>query len=285
MLNQVATLIYQYVLKGLWIMLEKLMNSPIAWGILSLLAVFSTVFAIYTWLDGKKHKRFSVSCKTNEIIIAGKNQIDKLNIQYDGYDIPDLSSSKFYIWNSGNTVIYPTDIVVSRPLCIKNCGNSKILDAQIIRNSEETNNFSITKNGDDFVELSFDYVDHGEGVVMQILHTGPLNELELDCKIIGGKEIFDRSPIKRKKEEPKSQVAIDIFCAMLPAVLSFGLFFLSLNLVEVVQKALETVPWIGVPVSVLIMVLAFATGIFVGIIIPKLINKRLHRTIPSSLLK
>jgi len=266
-------------------MLEKLMDSPIAWGILSLLAIFSTLFAIYTWIAGKKYKRFSVSCKTNEIIISGKTQIEKLNIKYDGYDIPDLSSSKFYIWNSGNTVIYPTDIVISRPLCIKNSGNLKILDAQIIRNSEEANNFSITKTGDSFVELSFDYVDHGEGVVLQILHTGLSNDLELDCKIIGGKEIFDCSPFKRKKEEPKSQVAIDTFCAMLPAILGFGSFFLSLKLVEVVHKVLETVPWIGVPVSLLIMIFAFAVGIFVGIKIPKSINKRLHRTIPSSLLK
>ena len=47
--------------------------------------IFSILFAIYTWIAGKKYKRFSVSCKTNEIIISGKTQIEKLNIKYDGY--------------------------------------------------------------------------------------------------------------------------------------------------------------------------------------------------------
>ena len=49
-------------------MLKTMMGSPIAWGILSLIAVFSALFAIYTWIAGKKKKQFSLVCKTNEVI-------------------------------------------------------------------------------------------------------------------------------------------------------------------------------------------------------------------------
>lgn len=99
-------------------MLKHLMDSPIAWAILALSTLFSVVFAIFVWTSGKSRKQLSVSCKTDKIIVSGKNAINKLMIQYDGRSIMNLSSSRFYIWNSGNAVIYASDIVESRPLSI-----------------------------------------------------------------------------------------------------------------------------------------------------------------------
>ena len=92
-------------------MLKNMMGSPIAWGILSLIAVFSLLFAIYTWIVGKKKKQVSIVCETNEVIASGKSKIEKLYIQYDGEEIDNLSVTKFYIWNSGNEVINNTDIL------------------------------------------------------------------------------------------------------------------------------------------------------------------------------
>lgn len=161
------------------------MGSSIAWAILSLLTIFSTVFAIYTWVAGKKRKQLSISCRTNEIIIEGKSNIDKLQIRYDGQDIADLSCTKFYIWNSGNTVLNTSDIVSSRPICIKNTGSAVILNAEIVRVSDETNSFVIKSANEQSVEISFDYVDHGEGFVMQILHSGDSKDLEIVAICIG----------------------------------------------------------------------------------------------------
>lgn len=266
-------------------MLEKLMDSPIAWGILAVLAIFSSIFAIYTWLAGKSRKRFSVSCKTNEIIVAGKSSIDKLDIRYDGQNISNLSSSNFYIWNSGNTVINPSDMVLSRPLCIKNTGTAKILNAEILKCSEETNSFYLNKVTDEIVEINFEYVDHGEGLLLQILHTGASNDLELDCKIKGGKGIVDRSPIKRKNAEHKSQIIMDTMGSMLPAIMSFGTFLLSIKLTMFIKTLIELASWIEGFLTLIIMVIGFAVGLYVGVILHISINKRLHRTIPSTLLR
>ena len=169
-------------------MLKNMMGSPIAWGILSLIAIFSALFAIYTWIAGKKKKQFSLVCKTNEVIASGKSKIDKLFIQYDGETIENLSITKFYIWNSGNEVINKSDIVNSRPLSIIGSEPASILDAQIIKANEETNAFSIVDIKKQRVAFDFDYVDQGDGFVVQILHTGQAIDLDLDCKIKGGKE-------------------------------------------------------------------------------------------------
>ena len=59
-------------------MLERLMNNPFAWLILSIISVGSFIFGVYTWLIGKKKKEISTSQFSYEIIKAGKRQIPKV---------------------------------------------------------------------------------------------------------------------------------------------------------------------------------------------------------------
>lgn len=260
------------------------MGSSIAWAILSLLTIFSTVFAIYTWVAGKKRKQLSISCRTNEIIIAGKSNIDKLQIRYDGQDIADLSCTKFYIWNSGNTVLNTSDIVSSRPICIKNTGSAVILNAEIVRVSDETNSFVIKSANEQSVEISFDYVDHGEGFVMQILHSGDSKDLEMDCKIKGGSETKDRSYANRKRKESTTDKFIDAICTWLPPALGFGLLFPgSFLAAEIANSSISA--WLGVPLSVITVIGAMVLGGWGGFKLVTAINQKIHRDIPYSLIK
>ena len=61
-------------------MVEELMSNPYAWLFLSLCTVASFVFAIYTWINGKKTKEISIDNCTNEIVKMGKSPINKLLI-------------------------------------------------------------------------------------------------------------------------------------------------------------------------------------------------------------
>ena len=265
-------------------MLEKLMGNPIAWAILSLLTIFSTIFALYTWIAGKKQKQFSVSCRTNEIIIAGKSNIDKLQIRYDDHSITDLSCTKFYVWNSGNTVINSSDIVSSRPICIKNTGSAVILNAEIVRVSDETNGFVINNATEQSAEVSFDYVDHGEGFVMQILHSGTSKDLEMDCKVKGGSEVKDRSYANRKRKESTADKLIDTICTWIPPAFGFALLFVGILLgTEIANSSIN--PWLGVPLSVIIMFGPAIFGVWGGYKLMLSINQKTHRAIPYSLTK
>ena len=60
-------------------MVEELMSNPYAWLFLSLCTVASFVFAIYTWINGKKTKEISIDNCTNEIVKMGKSPINKLD--------------------------------------------------------------------------------------------------------------------------------------------------------------------------------------------------------------
>lgn len=245
------------------------------------LTIFSTVFGVYTWIIGKKRKELSVSCKTNEIIISGGSNIPKLTIQYDGNNIQDLSASKFYIWNSGNDVIYASDVVSNRPICIHNTGSASILNAEIVRANEESNDFAIEHTTDQEVRVSFDYVDHGEGFVLQILHSGSSQDLELDCKIKGGKEIRERSSVKRKKKEARIDYWIDVLFAALPSFLGFSLSLLSLGICLYFQDKIPD--GMGTPIAFVSMFVPFVIGMLFGNKIGEYVNKKFHRTIPPTL--
>ena len=58
--------------------MEELMNNPYAWLVLSLCTIISFMFAIYTWIAGRKIKEISVDYFSNDIIKQGKNPIPKL---------------------------------------------------------------------------------------------------------------------------------------------------------------------------------------------------------------
>ena len=266
-------------------MLKTMMGSPIAWGILSLIAVFSALFAIYTWIAGKKKKQFSLVCKTNEVIASGKSKIEKLFIQYDGEEIANLSITKFYIWNSGNEVIDKSDIVSSRPLSIICSEPASILDAQIIKSNEETNAFFITEIIKQRVTFDFDYVEQGDGIVAQILHTGYAIDLDLDCKIKGGKEIRDVSFIKRKRTETKRESAITFFLALLPSTLGLICFSAAILLCMQISHNDVIPKGVGVPLTFLLIIGGAALGVVIGLLIQKGINRTFHRTIPQSLLE
>lgn len=169
--------------------LTNLMSSPIAWTILSAIAIFGFIFAIISHFSNKEKKEFSYVIKSNALIRKKKSKFDKLMIKYDGQQIEDFYISKITIWNSGNKTINESDMVNSKEITISVEEGDLILDSEVIVTSEETNNFTIRKIDDRTIKVLFDYTDRKDGAVVQIIHTGTSEIVHIDCKIKGGKPI------------------------------------------------------------------------------------------------
>lgn len=170
-------------------MLEKLMDSPIAWAILAVIAIASFIYAIICQRINKERKEISYCLNSNSLIRGKKSKFEKLSIAYDGQQIDALCVSRFTIWNSGNKTLNRTDMVDSKELTISVVDKRKILDVELIACSEETNNFSVRIEDEHTVKIFFEYADKKEGVVVQIIHTGNDEDIQIDCKIKGGNPI------------------------------------------------------------------------------------------------
>ena len=170
-------------------MLEKLMNSPVAWTILAIIAVVSFIYAIVCQQKNKEKKELSYARNSNSLILKKKSQFEKLSVSYDGQLIEDLCVSKYVIWNSGNKTLNDSDIVTTKEITIKTINNNTILDSEVVSCSENTNNFVIEHVNNHAIKINFDYVDPKDGVVVQIIHTGTREDIKILCKIKGGKDL------------------------------------------------------------------------------------------------
>lgn len=264
-------------------MLEKLMNNPIAWLVLSLITVISFVFAIYTWITGKRRKEVSVSDISHVILKAGKSQIEKLDVRYNGVNIDNLTSTKFYIWNSGNDVINSSDVVESKNFTIYSCDDTTILDAQIVNETDPSNKFRVAQVENNMVRIDFDYIDQGEGCLVQLLHTGSAEVLLFGCKIKGGKKVrycYEDG----KKTVPVTSNLITAFGAALEALPVASLLPAGI-LATAVSRALELNEeyWADILLMLLIMIAITIAFFLLFKLLLKKYNKTFHREVPATL--
>lgn len=266
--------------------LAELMQNPHAWAILSVCTIGAFIFVIYTWFVGKKKKEISYVYSTYEIIKMGNSVIPGVQLLYHGKDIADLTITRYAIWNSGNEVLNSTDIVATKQLsiiCTKN--TNRILDAKIVKQSDETNLFTVNQKNDTCIEVTFDYVAKHDGIILQVLHTGTAIDLKVDCKIKGGNDLKNLSPQSTHKETKKSFkrsliILTGIECALI-AITSMLIFLKSFGLIS--QDLFLNLMFISPQFEKIFAVLSI---ILTGIVIFmywKLFIKAYHINIPSPL--
>lgn len=244
----------------------------------SLCTVVSLIFAIYTWITGKKTKEISIDNYTNEIIKMGKSPIQKLEMKFDGKAIQDLSSTIYFIWNSGNDVINVNDMVGKKPIRIT-CKNEQFLDIKIIKQSDESNAFQILNFNSTNIEMTFDYIDSGEGLKFQILHTGTDEEIHVDYKIKGGKPKRDCVELRKESGIKKAiRAAAYELIPMIIWLLSFIMAALFSSIIGITGKGLfYTAIVLSIPIT-LILILFFVK-------LKNAVRQVFHRAIPSTLKK
>ena len=258
-------------------MMKELMSNPYAWLVLSLCTIFSVVFAIYTWIVGKRTREISIDYYSNDIIKRGKQPIPKLKIEFDGKKIEDLTATTFYVWNSGSEVIDNT-CIVGKKLKIE-YKSDEILDIQIIKQSDNSNQFEVLKVTPTNIEFAFEYIDSGEGVRLQILHTGSGSDLNFYCKIKGGKKIRDCQQIKKNKGiRAFFKNCIDELLPMLFLVIGLYGSAITAKLVGFTNEENSLIIFFVSMIITILILTIYLKG-------KKKIRLALHREIPQSLMK
>ena len=267
--------------------LEQLMENPYAWLVLSLISVFGIFFSIYTWIANKEKKQISYMINTYEIVRAGKNVIPEFEISYSGQIIDDLTVTRFAIWNSGNRLLNSNDIVDTKPLSIaSNDDGPNILNASIIKRSEESNKFIVDKKSSHCAEIKFDYMDKQDGIIVQILHTGSAKDISLSGLIKGGKKLKNAEKritgIKNKKvAKVINTVMISIqMLFILAMTLAFTFEQFGLIQDEAFSKFMQSDPKWNPFVSAAIV---YVLCIIATIMYYQLLKRVFHLNIPSTL--
>lgn len=121
-------------------------------------------------------------------------KIDTVNILYAGNKVNNLSITKIAFWNDGKETINNSDVAQNNPIRLIIDKDCIFLDAEIIYQKNPSNDFNISISNDNkYVDITFDYFDFEEGIVLQVFHTGNKSD---DITLVG--QIKSVKNIQRK---------------------------------------------------------------------------------------
>lgn len=153
---------------------------------------FAVVTAGYFYMLGKRTRDPSWAIRSNNIIRGFESQL--LDISYSGHPVETLTISKILFWNHGKQSIRGNAVLnggdISEPVRIV-CLTGQILDSTVLQRSNTAIKFSATVSPDKkSAELSFLYLDQGDGAVIQVIHTGTSSsDLQIEGRIMETKRI------------------------------------------------------------------------------------------------
>src|SRR6185437_11742654 len=114
--------------------------------------------------------------KRRSLRLIGKNEqaLPKdVEIRFNGQVVDRLTKNYIVLWNSGKKLLRGTDIVCEDPLRCEFAHDARILDARVVITTRPTNKFTVGWPSETAhsVIIMFDYLDPGDGAVLEILHT------------------------------------------------------------------------------------------------------------------
>lgn len=279
--------------------LQELLDNTLFQAFLAIIAIVGFAYGFIFQRINKERKEFSFCLKSNHLIRGKRSKFEKLSITYDGQQIEDLCVSKFTVWNSGNRTLNRTDMVESKELTISVADECRVLDVELIAYSEETNNFSVKIENEQTVKVLFEYADKKEGAVIQIIHTGNDEDVQIDCKIKGGNPIKNivnetapkliRKAVNKDIFEKASMISMGVMIALL-----FGMSILfAISIFNPQLQAILFSPTISSVESanesqtsaIIMSVTLFVFSIITGTMYIPLVKKYFNMGIPKKLKK
>ncbi len=151
-------------------------------GILGILA------AVFFYIRSRKNSRLSF--QRDEIAIIGGSGAAfprEVAISFADSPVDRVTATRYVIWNSGNTTLSGAQIVQSDPLRLELKSDGKVLRVSILRVSRPVNGAWLKPREvvANIVDIGFDYLDPNDGLVIELLHSGPRSDLNLHGTLRG----------------------------------------------------------------------------------------------------
>ena len=266
-------------------MIKELMNNAYAWLFLAFCTIAVCLISMYG-LTNKRKKEIMYLRNTYSVIQKGENIIPELNIEYKNRKITDFNITKYVIWNGGNEVLERNNMVIEKPLqIVSENKNTVILDAQIIKVSEQTNRISIRSMEDNKIELEFEYIEPENGAVIQVLHTGKA-DLKVEGKIKGGKAIknIDRISTKKLSNQKRKRFLSVLMVIMMIDLTFMGIISLLTTWNVISQRELKlSIVESNIVFRMFISIVLVVMMILVIYVTVEIIKREFFFNIPSSL--
>ncbi len=206
------------------------------WKILSIMGLVIGLLSFYYTFVGYKYKSPNYIIKSNNLINENISKIDLLDLKVEGRKINNLTISKIAFWNSGKEVINGNDVAEAEPISIHLKNGLELIGKPIITYPLTSSNQFLIKISPDnkFFNILFDYIDYGDGLIIEFFHTGKNDDdIFIKGKIKGVREI-KKVTIDLERSEFKKIIGalLSIICILISIVVLSKIIIEKIKLSE-----------------------------------------------------
>ena len=169
------------------VFIDNLPQNPWIIIISVFLALISIILAVIFYFKCRREKSLIFYIKNYSLIKDFVQKIEGLKIEYSGKNINALTITNIAFWNNGTDTINRTDIPSNDVFSITINSNYDILDANITKVINESNNTKIIlSENKKAITIDFEYLDKNEGFILQLFHnTANSENLKINGSIKG----------------------------------------------------------------------------------------------------
>jgi hypothetical protein len=157
-------------------MMLEILNQPWLGSVIAIVGLLLAVVGLFSYRAARIGARPYYFLRARRLIgKRGQELPEEVEITFDGHPVPQLTVSQCFLWNAGNASISGSDIVPSDPLRVEFEETDEILKARLVRGTREVNNVEIDSPPKAHrAFLRFDFLDPGDGAVIELVHTSAL---------------------------------------------------------------------------------------------------------------
>lgn len=148
----------------------------------SLLGILGLGAAIFFYFRSRKVSRLAFQSDRVTLVGSANSAFPKeLEIRFSGTSVPRVTAERIVIWNAGNNTLGGQQIVSSDPLRVEIAEGSEILKIDVLKSTREVTALRLThrEGSKRIADICFDYLDPGDGMLFEILHSGGRADLEI----------------------------------------------------------------------------------------------------------
>lgn len=154
----------------------------------SLIGLAGIAAAVVTYYLTRQRSRLAFRYAGERLLgLSSDGLPTDITVQYRGQQIPRLTRTLVVVWNAGERTILGTDVVPSDQLRLKVEDDSAILAATVLKSTRDVCQLQVGLNASTphQLDLSFDFLDSGDGAVIEVLHTSEKRIVNLRGTIRG----------------------------------------------------------------------------------------------------
>lgn len=150
--------------------------------------VIGAVISIGFYFKSQKKPKPTIDFESVRLIGSTHAALPNLiTVFFKGQPIPRLTSTVVRFWNGGDATLDGSAVVKGDPLRLQLTNDGDFLSAEIVKATRQVNGVSveIVSAEKSEIHLCFDFLDPGDGVVVECLHTDAARDPAV-CGVIKG---------------------------------------------------------------------------------------------------